>query len=102
MSAAADLIRVKRDGGRLTPDQVRAFVQGCTDGSISEGPAAAMLMAVLVQGLDDEELAVWTEAMIDSGERLRFSEGSPLVDKHSTGGVGEFLHYIFCYARITS
>lgn len=91
MSAAADLIRVKRDGGRLTPDQVRAFVQGCTDGSISEGPAAAMLMAVLFQGLDDEELAVWTEAMIDSGERLRFSEGPPLVDKHSTGGVGDKL-----------
>lgn len=91
MSLASDLIRVKRDGGTLSADQVRAFVQGCTDGSISEGPAAAMLMAVLFQGLDDEELGVWTEAMIDSGERLRFSEGAPLVDKHSTGGVGDKL-----------
>ena len=51
MSAAADLIRVKRDGGRLTPDQVRAFVQGCTDGSISEGPAAAILVLAELEAL---------------------------------------------------
>ncbi len=91
MSYASDLIRLKRDGGRLNADQVRGFVMGCTDGSIGEGPAAAMLMAVLFQGLDDEELGVWTEAMIDSGERLQFTEGPPLVDKHSTGGVGDKL-----------
>lgn len=44
---AAALVRIKRDGGALSSDQVRAFVMGCTDHSIGEGPAAAMLMAIL-------------------------------------------------------
>ncbi|HIG86098.1 MAG TPA: thymidine phosphorylase [Planctomycetes bacterium] len=94
MIDAAALVRIKRDGGTLNPDQVCAFVLGCTDGSIGEGPAAAMLMAILFNGLDDQELAVWTEAMIDSGDRLDLLDGVPLVDKHSTGGVGDKLSLV--------
>ena len=95
---AAALVRIKRDGGALSSDQVRAFVMGCTDRSIGEGPAAAMLMAILFQGLDNRELAVWTEAMIDSGDRLDLPDGPPLVDKHSTGGVGDKLSLVLAPA----
>lgn len=98
MIDAAGLVRKKRDGGALTPAEVRAFVLGCTDKSIGEGPAAAMLMAILFQGLNDEELAEWTEAMIDSGERLNLPDGAPLVDKHSTGGVGDKLSLVLAPA----
>lgn len=98
MIDAAGIVRIKRDGGTLSSAQVRAFVLGCTDKSIGEGPAAAMLMAILFQGLNDEELGVWTEAMIDSGERLALPDGVPLVDKHSTGGVGDKLSLVLAPA----
>ena len=87
----AALIRRKRDGGSLTEPEIQAFVAGCVEGSIPEGQAAAMLMAIFFQGLEESELVPWTEAMVDTGERLEFGSGSPLVDKHSTGGVGDKL-----------
>src|SRR5918996_1348579 len=85
-----DVIRTKRDGGRLTNEQVRFFVDGYTAGAIADEQAAALCMAILLRGMAPDELAAWTRAMIDSGERLDLSSvGRPTVDKHSTGGVGD-------------
>jgi thymidine phosphorylase len=85
-----DVIRTKRDGGRLSDEQVRFFVEGYTAGTIADEQAAALCMAILLRDMEPDELAYWTQAMIDSGERLDLSSvGRPTVDKHSTGGVGD-------------
>jgi thymidine phosphorylase len=85
-----DVIRAKRDGGRLTDEQIRWFLGAYTAGDVADEQAAALLMAIVWRGLDAGELATWTAAMIDSGERLDLSSvGRPTVDKHSTGGVGD-------------
>ena len=84
------LIRKKRDGGALTDDEARGFIAGVTDGSIPDYQVAAMLMAIVWRGMADGELAAWTDAMLDSGERLSFPElMQKKADKHSTGGVGD-------------
>src|SRR5919107_4489148 len=85
-----DVIRTKRDGGTLSDEQVRFFVEGYTAGTIADEQAAALCMAILLRDMAPDELAVWTAAMIASGERLDLSGvGRPTVDKHSTGGVGD-------------
>jgi thymidine phosphorylase len=85
-----DVIRTKRDGGTLSDEQVRCFVEGYTAGTIAHEQAAALCMAILLRDMAPHELARWTQAMIDSGERLDLSSvGRPTVDKHSTGGVGD-------------
>jgi thymidine phosphorylase len=85
-----DVIRTKRDGGRLSDEQVRFFVEGYTAGTIADEQAAALCMAILLRDMEPSELATWTAAMIASGERLDLSGvGRPTVDKHSTGGVGD-------------
>ncbi|HET9608832.1 MAG TPA: thymidine phosphorylase [Acidimicrobiales bacterium] len=85
-----DVIRTKRDGGALSDEQVRFFVEGYTAGTIADEQAAALCMAILLRDMAPGELATWTQAMIDSGERLDLSSvGRPTVDKHSTGGVGD-------------
>jgi thymidine phosphorylase len=85
-----DVIRTKRDGGELSDEQVRFFVEGYTAGTIADEQAAALCMAILLRDMAAGELATWTQAMIDSGERLDLSGvGRPTVDKHSTGGVGD-------------
>src|SRR5918992_3560062 len=85
-----EVIRTKRDGGSLTDEQVRFFIEGYTAGTIADEQAAALCMAVLLRDMAPGELATWTQAMIDSGERLDLSGiGRPTVDKHSTGGVGD-------------
>jgi thymidine phosphorylase len=85
-----DVIRTKRDGGRLSDEQVRFFVDGYTAGTVADEQAAALCMAILLRDMAPDELATWTQAMIDSGERLDLSSvGRPTVDKHSTGGVGD-------------
>jgi thymidine phosphorylase len=85
-----DVIRTKRDGGRLSDEQIRFFVEGYTAGTIADEQAAALCMAILLRDMAPGELATWTRAMIDSGERLDLSSvGRPTVDKHSTGGVGD-------------
>jgi len=86
----AQLIRAKRDGGRLADADIRGFIAGITDGSIPDYQAAAMLMAIFFRGLDDRELATWAKAMTESGDVLDLgSIARPKVDKHSTGGVGD-------------
>src|SRR5919107_5274860 len=85
-----EVIRTKRDGGQLSDEQVRFFIEGYTAGTIADEQAAALCMAILLRDMAPGELATWTQAMIDSGERLDLSGvGRPTVDKHSTGGVGD-------------
>jgi len=87
---AVDVIVAKREGGRLSDDQIRWFIAEYTAGKISDEQTAALLMAIVFRGLEPDELATWTDAMIASGERLDLSVvARPTVDKHSTGGVGD-------------
>ena len=87
---AVDLIRKKRDGEELTPDEIRWLVEGAARQSISEEQLAAWLMAAWLRGLSLAELDAMTLAMRDSGEVLDHSGiGRFTVDKHSTGGVGD-------------
>jgi pyrimidine-nucleoside phosphorylase len=84
------LIERKRDGGALTPDEWRALVRAYARGAVPEYQISALLMAVVFRGLEDAELDALTEAMLDSGDRLRFDDYPvPRIDKHATGGVGD-------------
>jgi thymidine phosphorylase len=92
-----DLIYAKRDGGVLTEDQIRWFINAFTKDEIPNEQAGSFLMAVFFQGLNKQELNVWTDAMIKSGEKLDLSTvGKPTVDKHSTGGVGDKISLPLC------
>jgi pyrimidine-nucleoside phosphorylase len=84
------ILATKRDGGALAETEIRAFLGGYVDGLVPEHAAAALLMAIFIHGMEEEELFHWTRAMLESGERYAFPElGKPIVDKHSTGGVGD-------------
>ena len=87
---AVDVIRAKRDGRRLSDEQIRWFIDAYTTGRVADEQASALLMAIVWRGMEPDELATWTAAMIASGERLDLSSvAAPTVDKHSTGGVGD-------------
>jgi thymidine phosphorylase len=87
---AIDVIQAKRDGHRLTDEQVDWVVAAYTRGDVADEQMAALAMAILLNGMDAAEISRWTQAMIDSGEVLALGDvGRPLVDKHSTGGVGD-------------
>src|SRR3989442_5968510 len=84
------LIERKRDGGALTPEEWSALVAAYTDGRVPDYQMSALLMAVLLRGLERQELAALTDAMLASGQRLAFDAWTTRrVDKHSTGGVGD-------------
>jgi len=84
------ILAKKRFGGALDAAEIRAVVAGATDGSWSEAQLAAFLMAAAIQGLDEEETQQLTIAMLESGEQWDLASEVPgLVDKHSTGGVGD-------------
>ncbi|GAA5170676.1 MULTISPECIES: thymidine phosphorylase [Amycolatopsis] len=89
MITAVDVIRAKRDGGRLSDEQIAWVVDAYTRGAVAEEQMAALAMAIFLRGMDARETATWTGAMIDSGERLSLAVDRPTVDKHSTGGVGD-------------
>ncbi|GAA5150353.1 thymidine phosphorylase [Pseudonocardia eucalypti] len=91
MTSAVEVIAVKRDGGVLSGEQIDWVVGAYTAGVVAEEQMAALAMAILLRGMTAAETARWTRAMIDSGDRLdlRGEPGRPLVDKHSTGGVGD-------------
>jgi thymidine phosphorylase len=94
---AVELILTKRDGGRLSDEQIQWFHREYTAGRIADEQAAALLMAIFFRGMAPDELSVWTKAMIDTGERLDLSGlGRPTVDKHSTGGVGDKVSLVLC------
>jgi len=87
---AVDVIRTKRDGGRLSDAQVDWVIDAYTRGVVADEQMAALLMAIVLRGMEPGEVARWTKAMIESGERMDLSGvDRPLVDKHSTGGVGD-------------
>jgi pyrimidine-nucleoside phosphorylase len=84
------LIERKRDGGVLRSEEIQWVISEYSQGNLPDYQMAAMLMAVFKEGLDGSELAVWTEAMLHSGQVMDLSHiGAPKVDKHSTGGVGD-------------
>ena len=94
---AQSLIITKRDGGTLEDEAIDWFVNSYTSGLVPDYQASAMLMAIYLRGLDGRELARWTNAMIDTGARFDLTGfDAPLVDKHSTGGVGDKVSLILC------
>ncbi|MFN2453587.1 MAG: thymidine phosphorylase [Pyrinomonadaceae bacterium] len=85
-----DVIRKKRDGAALSAEDVGFFVRGVTEGTWGDYQTSALLMAILLNGMDETETRLLTEAMLHSGEVLDFKGiAEPKVDKHSTGGVGD-------------
>lgn len=85
-----DLIRTKRDGGKLSDAEIDWVIDAYTRGAVGDEQMAALAMAILLRGMDRAEIARWTTAMIESGERMDFgSLRRPTADKHSTGGVGD-------------
>ncbi|MHA1522835.1 MAG: thymidine phosphorylase, partial [Alphaproteobacteria bacterium] len=87
-----EIIRTKRDGAALSTAQIDSFVAGLTDGSFSEGQAAALAMAIFLNGMSEREAIELTRAMTNSGTVLDWTEldlPGPVLDKHSTGGVGD-------------
>ncbi len=86
-----EVIRRKRDGAALSRDEVKEFISGLTDGSVSEGQVAAFAMAVFFKGMSREEAVGLTLAMRDSGTVLHWDLPGPVADKHSSGGIGDNL-----------
>ena len=98
---APTVIRTKRDGGRLSDAAIDWVIDAYTQGHVGDEQMAALLMAIFWRGMDRGEIARWTTAMVNSGERMDFSDlrsaenprrpgkALPTVDKHSTGGVGD-------------
>lgn len=85
-----EIIEKKRDGRRLSGEEIGSFIEGVTDGRWADYQTTALLMAMFIRGLDGEEQKALTDAMLRSGEILDFSDlGAPTADKHSTGGVGD-------------
>ncbi|OOY16907.1 thymidine phosphorylase [Thioclava sp. DLFJ4-1] len=86
---ARSIIQSVRDGKSLSADQAQWFARGLADGSVSDAQAGAFAMAVLLKGIGTEGRVALTQAMRDSGEVLRWDMPGPVIDKHSTGGVGD-------------
>jgi len=85
-----EIIAKKRDGGRLTEEEIGAFIDGVTDGSWADYQITALIMAMFLNELDFEEQSLITRAMLYSGDVMDFPDVDlPLADKHSTGGVGD-------------
>lgn len=88
--SAAEVIAAKRDHHPLTDPQIDWIIDAYTRGAVADEQMSALLMAILLNGMDLREISRWTDAMINSGERMNWSALSrPTVDKHSTGGVGD-------------
>lgn len=89
---AQEVIRHKRDGKKLTDEEIDFFIRGVADWSVSECQIAAFAMSVWLNGLDCAETVALTKAMASSGQRMTWADkglSGPVIDKHSTGGVGD-------------
>ena len=96
MTDPRDVVAAKRDGRKLDPDELRAFVLAYARVELPDYLAAAFLMAAFINGLDAEETLALTRAMVDSGETLPLDGiQRPTVDKHSTGGVADGVTLVF-------
>jgi thymidine phosphorylase len=84
-----EVIRRKRDGAALSTAEVKDFIDGLTKGTVSEGQVAAFAMAVFFKGMTRDEAVGLTLAMRDSGTVLQWDLPGPVVDKHSSGGIGD-------------
>ena len=92
-----NLIRKKRNGAALTQEEIEFFVRGLADASIPAEQVAALTMAVYFRSMSFAESAALTVAMANSGQRLRWDElreRGPVIDKHSTGGVGDKVSFL--------
>lgn len=89
-----EVIRKKREGQALSRDDIRRFVMGIADESVSEGQAGAFAMATVLKGMTIEERTQLTLAMRDSGDVMQWDLPGPVVDKHSTGGVGDLVSLV--------
>ncbi len=92
-----DVIRTKRDGGELTDEQIAFFVAGLADESLPAEQVSALAMAVFLNSMSFEEAATLTLGMANSGTVLEWSDAGfdgPVVDKHSTGGVGDKVSFM--------
>jgi thymidine phosphorylase len=88
--SAAEVIAAKRDKHVLSDAQIDWVIDAYTRGAVADEQMSALLMAILLNGMQSQEISRWTDAMINSGERMKWSALSrPTVDKHSTGGVGD-------------
>jgi thymidine phosphorylase len=91
---AQEIIRKKRDGQKLSREEIAFFVKGITDGSVSEGQVSALAMAVYFRDMEMDERVAFTEGLRDSGDVLEWKSlnlPGPILDKHSTGGVGDLV-----------
>ncbi len=96
---AQEIIRRKREGEPLSQNDLHDFVAGLVDGTVTEGQAAALAMAIFFRGMDAGEAAALTRAMASSGTRLNWDDlPGPVLDKHSTGGVGDNISLILAPA----
>jgi thymidine phosphorylase len=86
---AAEVIRRKRDGAALSADEIGFLVGGITDGGLSDAQVGALAMALFLRGMESAERVALTTSMRDSGSVLRWDLDRPVLDKHSTGGVGD-------------
>ena len=86
---ASEVIRRKRDGHALTGEEIGFLVDGITDGSLSDAQVGALAMALFLRGMEQDERVALTSAMTHSGEVLQWDLDRPVLDKHSTGGVGD-------------
>ncbi|CAF1199690.1 unnamed protein product [Adineta ricciae] len=85
-----DLIAKKRDGLELSPNEIQQFIAGLSNGDVQDCHVGAMLMAIYIQGMTEREICSMTMSMRDSGERLSWPNYRGIVvDKHSTGGIGD-------------
>lgn len=88
--AAVEIISAKRDRSELSDAQIDWVIDAYVRGVVADEQMASLLMAILLNGMNSREISRWTDAMINSGERMNWSAlDKPTVDKHSTGGVGD-------------
>ncbi|HJV04867.1 MAG TPA: thymidine phosphorylase, partial [Actinomycetota bacterium] len=96
MTDPRDVVARKRDGGRLTEEEIRSVVLAYAEEEVPDYLASAFLMAAFIRGLDEDETVSLTRAMVDSGITLPLEGISrPKVDKHSTGGVADGVTLVF-------